>query len=577
MSGNGGNFFLPAGVYHGSLRQMMEGTVLMHVARLRPVGNLLVVLFLGFACHSCAQYGVRSPADYIGPKGSEPTETARAVAEPNVPAVSEPESAKSTTAAKGPIQVTVAQAILLSLENNRSLVVQRMSPQITRTFEQEQRAVFDPVVTGQLAYGQNKVEAGPITSDLSGPSASVGVQEFLPTGTTVGVTGSTSLAEVQGLTADERASRIAFNATQSLLRGFGPAVNLASINQAKIDTKISQYELRGFAQTLVAQVEQTYWDYALAERQIEIFNQSLDLAQKQLEETRERIRVGDLAQTELSAAEAEVALRREDLINARSDLAKIKLNLLRLVNPPGSNLWDRQVELASLPTIPSITLDDVESHVALAMRMRPDLNQAKLLWQRGDLEVVKTRNGLLPRLDLFVTLGKSGYAESFGKSVENLDGDSYDTLVGLSFEYPALNRGAQARHLRAVLTRQQAKEAIGNLSQLVEVDVRTAYLEIARSQEQVAATAATRKLQEEKLRSETEKFRLGKSTSLLVAQAQRDLVSSQIAEVQAVVNHLQSFVEMYRQEGSLLERRGIAGPGREPVELSDMPPLQTDQ
>jgi outer membrane protein len=576
-SGNGGNFFLPAGVYHGSLRQMMEGTVLMHVARLRPVGNLLVVLSLAFACHSCAQYGVRSPADYIGPKGSEPTETARAVAEPNVPAVSEPESAKSTTAAKGPIQVTVAQAILLSLENNRSLVVQRMSPQITRTFEQEQRAVFDPVVTGQLAYGQNKVEAGPITSDLSGPSASVGVQEFLPTGTTVGVTGSTSLAEVQGLTADERASRIAFNATQSLLRGFGPAVNLASINQAKIDTKISQYELRGFAQTLVAQVEQTYWDYALAERQIEIFNQSLDLAQKQLEETRERIRVGDLAQTELSAAEAEVALRREDLINARSDLAKIKLNLLRLVNPPGSNLWDRQVELASLPTIPSITLDDVESHVALAMRMRPDLNQAKLLWQRGDLEVVKTRNGLLPRLDLFVTLGKSGYAESFGKSVENLDGDSYDTLVGLSFEYPALNRGAQARHLRAVLTRQQAKEAIGNLSQLVEVDVRTAYLEIARSQEQVAATAATRKLQEEKLRSETEKFRLGKSTSLLVAQAQRDLVSSQIAEVQAVVNYLQSFVEMYRQEGSLLERRGIAGPGREPVELSDMPPLQADQ
>ena len=148
---------------------------------------------------------------------------------------------------------------------------------------------------------------------------------------------------------------------------------------------------------------------------------------------------------------------------------------------------------------------------------------------------------------------------------------------GSTIEYPPLNRGAQARHLRAVLTRQQAREAIDNLSQLIEVDVRTAYLEIARSQEQVAATAATRKLQEEKLRSETEKFRLGKSTSLLVAQAQRDLVSSQIAEVQAVVNYLQSFVEMYRQEGSLLERRGIAGPGREPVELSDATPLQADR
>ena len=105
---------------------------------------------------------------------------------------------------------------------------------------------------------------------------------------------------------------------------------------------------------------------------------------------------------------------------------------------------------------------------------------------------------------------------------------------------------------------------------MIEVDVRTAHLEIARSQEQVVATAATRKLQEEKVRVETEKFRLGKSTSLLVAQAQRDLVSSQIDEVQAVVNYLKALVEIYRQEGSLLERRGIAGPGREPVESPDI-------
>jgi len=549
----------------------------MDITWLRSVRSLPAVLLLACACHSCTRYEIRSPADYIGPGTPEPADQAAAVADANMPTANAPESTQPTPGGEGPLQITIGQATLLSLENNKSLVVQRIDPQITRTFEQEQRAVFDPILTGQVAYEEDKIDAGPIMSEVGGFSGAVGVDQLLPTGTSLGVAGSTTPAGLRGLAEDERASRIAFNATQSLLRGFGPAVNLVSINQARIDTRISQYELRGFAQTLVAQVEQTYWDYALAERRIEIFNQSLDLARKQLEETRERIKVGDLAATELSAAEAEVALRREDLINARSDLAKIKLTLLRLTNPPGGNLWDREVELTSLPMIPAITLDDVESHVALAKRMRPDLNQAKLLWQRGDLEVVKTRNGLLPRLDLFVTLGKTGYADSFGKSLEDLDGDSYDTLVGLNIEYPPLNRGAQARHLRAVLTRQQAREAIGNLSQLIEVDVRTAYLEIARSQEQVAATAATRKLQEEKLRSETEKFRLGKSTSLLVAQAQRDLVSSQIAEIQAVVNYLQSFVEMYRQEGSLLERRGIAGPGREPVELSDMPPLQTDR
>jgi outer membrane protein TolC len=469
------------------------------------------------------------------------------------------------------LRITTEQATLLALENNRSLVVERLNPQIAQTLVPERLSIFDPLLTGQVGYGWNGLTQGPFDADRSGPTAAVGVQEFLPTGTSLGVTGSASVLPIAGLPAgvDDFGSTLAFNATQSLLRGFGSAVNLASVNQARIDVQISQYELRGFVQTLIAQVEETYWDYALAERRIEIYTQSLALAQRQLEETQERIKVGDLARTERSAAEAEVALRREALINARSTLAKTKLALLRLVNPPGAKLWDREIVLASLPTSPSITLDEVEPHVALALQMRPDLNQARLLWQRGELEIVKTRNGLLPKLDLFVTLGRSGFAESFGKSITGTDDNGYDVLTGLNFEFPVWNRAAESRHLRAVLTRQQAKEAIGNLSQLIEVDVRTAYLEIARSQEQVVATAATRKLQEEKVGVETEKFRLGKSTSLLVAQAQRDLVSSQIDEVQAVVNYLKALVEIYRQEGSLLERRGIAGPGREPVKLPE--------
>jgi len=88
---------------------------------------------------------------------------------------------------------------------------------------------------------------------------------------------------------------------------------------------------------------------------------------------------------------------------------------------------------------------------------------------------------------------------------------------------------------------------------------------VNRAREQVAATAATRKLQQETLRAETEKFSVGKSTTFLVAQAQRDLVVSQIAEIEAVVNLLKGLVELYRLEGSLLERRGVDAPGRQPA------------
>jgi outer membrane protein len=89
--------------------------------------------------------------------------------------------------------------------------------------------------------------------------------------------------------------------------------------------------------------------------------------------------------------------------------------------------------------------------VAVSKRMRPILNEARLQLLRGDLELVKTRNGLLPLMDLFITLGKSGYASSFGESVDRIDDDSYDALAGVRFN-TLFSTGTPKRHRRAQLT-----------------------------------------------------------------------------------------------------------------------------
>ena len=180
--------------------------------------------------------------------------------------------------------------------------------------------------------------------------------------------------------------------------------------------------------------------------------------------------------------------------------------------------------------------------------------------------MVQTKNGLLPRLDLFLTLGKSGYSDSFGSSVSDISGDSYDLLLGLGLEYPLFNREAQARHRRSLLQKDQAQKALDNLAQLVELDVRQAYVEVERTRQQIEASTATRLLQEEKLRVETEKFKVGRSTNFFVAQAQRDLLLSRISEVQALVDHLKARTEFYRLEGTLLTRRSISAPGAAPAE-----------
>ena len=504
-----------------------------------------------------------------------------AAGEPNKPAdtaihmgmasAGQPEAMAVPSVPPGPLKVTVTEAILRCLQNNRSLAVQRLNPSIRQTIEDEERAAFDPVIDAQISAGRVKGErlarSGSDTESFTNDAADglISLEQYFPTGTTVTLETGTLITDASLYEDRFYSTRLGMTVNQALLRGYGTDVNLARLRQARLDTRMSEYELRGYTEFLVAEVEQSYWDYALARRQIEIVDESLNVARQQLDETNQLITVGRLARAELAAVQAEVAAQEQALIEARANEESIHLQLLRLLNPVGSGFWDRQIELVHQPTLPEINLEDVELHAAVSNRMRPILNQARLDIMRGDLEIVSTRNGLLPVMDLFITLGKSGYANSFGGSIENIDEDSYDALAGIRLNYPAFNRQAKARHRRALLAREQSQKALDNLSQLVQIDVRSAYIEVNRTKQQITASSATRKFDEEKLRTETEKLRVGKSTSFLVAQAQRDLLASRITEVRSLVNYLKALIDLYLQDGSLLERRGISAPGRTPA------------
>jgi outer membrane protein TolC len=486
-----------------------------------------------------------------------------------------PGAAASKALSTEPLRITVGEAVLLCLENNRSLAVQRLQPEIQYAYEDQERAVFDPVLSAEILRGQVRGERLPRTGSETETytedtvDGAISLEKYFPTGTSVALEAGVDMTDSSLYDETLYTSRLGLTVTQALLRGLGPAVNRVRLQQAQLATRFSEYELRGFTESLVAEVERTYWDYALARRQIEIVEQSLSVARQQRHETEQLIAVGRLAKSELAAVQAEVAAQQQRLIEAQASREGLKLKLLHLLNPPGDEIWQRKLELIHQPVLPDITLEAVEQYVAVAMRMRPVLNQARLDLLHGELELVKTRNGLLPLMDLFVALGRSGYASAFGESISNIDGNGHDYQAGIRLAYPLSNRDAGARHRQALLMREQAEGALENLSQLVEVDVRSAYIEVDRTKKQIAASSVTRRFDEEKLRTETEKLRVGKSTSFLVAQAQRDLLISRIIEVQAIVNYLKALIELYRQDGSLLERRGITAPGREPVRLSN--------
>jgi outer membrane protein len=531
---------------------------------------------------ACADLDIGPPpADAISPAARAPA-SAHDASPGAIPADEMPAAPERNSTA--PLAVSVEDAVLTGLRYNPELQVERFNVPINRTLQEQQRAVFDPNFSGNIQGGQTNSPNGGVNAprvNTENASGNLGLSQYLPTGTTI-TGGVAATYEAQSLYSDKNWSAGPnISVTQSLLRGADLNANLALLREAGLAVRVSQYGLRAYAESLVSQIEMAYWDYALAERQIEIYQNAVDVAQAQLDQTNEFIKHGALADSERAAALSELELRKEDLINARGTLETSRLAFLQLISPGShSRFWGRVVELKDKPFVPAGATDDVELHAALARRQRPDINEARLQIQSNQLEVVRTKNGLLPQLDFSITFSKTGYAQSLGSAITDVaHANDYSVVGSLTFAQPIGNRAARAQYEQAQLTRDQSIQALNNLTNQVEVDVRSAYVSVETAREEIAATAATRAAAEEALRAEQGKFKVGKSTNLLVATAQRDLLQAQINEISAVVATLKNLVSLYQTEGSLLDRRYIDAPGRVgtvlPEEIQAMRDAQT--
>ena len=327
-----------------------------------------------------------------------------------------PVSPQPSETAPEPLKLTVEAAIDMTLENNQALKVQKVDPASARTLIAEQRAAFDPTVAASLGYTRDRIEhdldiattvtgtstrtgigatqnstlqtstraeKGATTSTTSG---TVGISEYLPTGTSVNVSLTPLWTRIDNFSSEAalevgsdthgRETVAELSLKQHLLQGSRLKVNLASMRQARLAAFATDYGLRAYVENLVAQVESNYWDYCLALRQIKILEDSLKVAEDQATEIAERIRVGTVAESERAASEAEVAQRKTALIEGRGALAQLRLGLLRLLNPSENALRDQEVTLVSEPVVPEVPLDKIEEAIAFARRMRPEMNPA---------------------------------------------------------------------------------------------------------------------------------------------------------------------------------------------------------
>jgi outer membrane protein TolC len=103
----------------------------------------------------------------------------------------------------------------------------------------------------------------------------------------------------------------------------------------------------------------------------------------------------------------------------------------------------------------------------------------------------------------------------------------------------------------------QALLNLKNQEKQVVLEIRNAVRSLDTTYKQVNAFRVARELAEKKLAAEEERLRVGLSTNYLVLQYQRDLTSSRVSELNAIINYNLAQVALDRSTGTILEKRNI--------------------
>lgn len=465
-------------------------------------------------------------------------------------------------------------AILRALENNTALAVARLSPPIAESQIMTARGAFDAVLSGGANYSRtaDQIFLDRRDARLNRVSrARIELDKPFATGTTVGISGTID----RNHAADSDPNyftTLSLNARQALLRGLNPKANLANIRQAENDYKGSLYRLESDAINTLAAVESTYWDLALAYELLGAQRLSLDLAERQLERTRAFVEVGGMSPLEITTAEAEVATRQRDYIDAKNNLQITAIQLSRLIEADLGDAGPAALPKPSTEAQLSIEPMPAAEAVRLALANRPDLAQAHLDLENGNLRVIQTRDGLLPRLDLVGSYGLTGSGANPDPAFENLRTGDFDRYsIGVEFEAPLPNRRARGADRAARYSRDQLERSISNLRQTITADTLEARITLVNQLAGVDAARVALRLNEEKLTNEEEKWKNGLSTTLDVFQAQRDLVAARNQLLIRIANALKTEITLYVRQGILLQVRGLSAEGGTKLDATPAP------
>ena len=467
-----------------------------------------------------------------------------------------PTTVPGAPAAPAGPELTLEQCIARALQRNFDLEIGRFSPEIAKDSIESAKGAYPPQLSVSGATGKS---SSPGSSSRSS-NLRVGVTQELYTGTTL------SASSRLDRSSDDPAfsalnpaygADLTLSARQSLLRGFGSDINKAGIHRAEIGLQRANLEYKATVLDVIQDTETAYYNLAFAREQLNVRNFSYALAQRLFDEAKIRKETGVATNLDVLTAEVGVANARRSVILAEQSVKDRQDALLALI---GQFQLDENLGTVRFADVVEATPVFASSYL-LAKQNQPDYLSSQAAIEQLKLDLKVAKDDARPDLTVGAALGLSGTNGS-GKDAfgDALDRQNHSWQVDFAFNYPWGLTSGRARYRQSLATLSREQVRLKQIEQNIELQVRSAVRSVETNLESVKIATLAARLSEQQYELEKAKFDAGQSTSRRVLEAQDDLETARVSELQAKVSLQGAITNLHRIEGSSLQRYSVTLP-----------------
>ncbi len=365
--------------------------------------------------------------------------------------------------------------------------------------------------------------------------------------------------------------------TQPLLRGRGRDVNLRFLRIARTNQKISRLLFEQQVLETVYGVSRLYYDLVSLGENVLVQEESLRAASKQRQDDQDQVTQGTLAPIELTRAQAVESSSRFALTQSqglyKTEEIILRNQLLRTASPAFTAQFDEIVPTGEIVVPTELESLNMPALIQHGLARRPDLAQAQLQIQTGQIQAAASRNEALPQLNAYANFESRGSNEqpyevqgSTGTGLPTtpadlaLGGLRVSTIyqAGVQLTLPLRNRVAQADAARDMAQVRQVQARTEKLAQGVRQDVETAVVALQTADASYRAAVSSRDYQVALLDAERDRLSVGQSTDLAVLQDEANLAQARSTEIAARSNYMKARIELDHALGDLLDKNGIS-------------------